>query len=114
MAEDTKQQKAILRTHKTAQKVRERFPAGMWVRARVGGMDGVVERHVPGTNAQGGVLVIRWDTGHVGRVSPITVMPLGFCQDCFRMRYIAEVREVKAKVPHGSCTQCVRERGERG
>jgi uncharacterized protein YwbE len=35
--------------------------------------EGVVERHVPTSNSQGGHLVVRWDNGVVGRISPIVV-----------------------------------------
>lgn len=67
---DTAQQKAILRNNATAQKVRKLFPAGTRVQT-VAGATGTVRRHVPSTNALGGSLTIEWDTGQVGRVSPI-------------------------------------------
>lgn len=73
--QDTPEHRRILRSSTSAQKARERFPAGTKVRGRVGGHTGTVQRHVPGINSQGGLLVIRWDTGHVGRVGPITVDP---------------------------------------
>lgn len=69
MTRDTPQQKMALRTNRTARKVRLKFPEGTRVVA-VGGPDGqpgtvhgTVVRHVPGTNAQGGHLVIEWDNG---------------------------------------------------
>lgn len=74
---DTAQQKRILRTSATARKVRQRFPAGTRVRARVSSVEGTVVRHVPGLNAQGGYLVVQWDDGPLGprqgRHGPISV-----------------------------------------
>jgi hypothetical protein len=74
---DTKQQKAILRQSKTARAVRRDFPEGTRVEgftgARGTGSFGTVQRHVPHTNAQGGVLVVQWDNGREGRHSPISV-----------------------------------------
>lgn len=71
---DTPQQRAIIRQCRSARRVRELFPEGTRVRARVSGWEGVVQRHVPNSNAQGGYLVVRWDRNDVvGRVSPITV-----------------------------------------
>lgn len=70
---DTRQQQAVLRQCATARRVRQRYGAGTQVIATVSGMRGVVERHIPMTNAQGGVLVVRWENGHQGRISPINV-----------------------------------------
>jgi hypothetical protein len=70
---DTPQQKAILRQNATARKVRADYPQG--TRVTTGRMDGTVYRHVPHSNAQGGVLVVDWDNGVRGRVSPIAVRP---------------------------------------
>lgn len=71
---DTKQQRAILRTNESAQKVRIRFAPGTRVRGRFGPqMHGEVIRHIPGTNSQGGDLIVDWANGQRGRVSPITV-----------------------------------------
>ena len=64
---DTEQQKVALRNTAAARKVRERFPVGTRITGRVGGQFGTVERHVPGTDAQGGVLVVKWDNGITGR-----------------------------------------------
>lgn len=68
---DTKQQKAVLRHNKTARWVRKTYPAG--TRVTSGVMEGTVKRHVPHSNAQGGVLVVEWDNGYTGRVSPIAI-----------------------------------------
>ena len=38
--------------------------------------------------------------------------PIGFCKHCFRVRHIQEVEETIKGVPHGKCTQCVREEME--
>jgi hypothetical protein len=77
VAPDTPQQKAILRQNKPARKVRADFPAGTRVEGFTGakgtGAFGTVKRHVPHTNAQGGVLVVEWDSGTTGRHSPISV-----------------------------------------
>ena len=70
---DTPQQKAILRQCRAAKRTRQRFPEGTRVRVPISGMTGVVLRHVPGTDAQGGSLTVRWDSGVVGRVTPINV-----------------------------------------
>jgi len=74
---DTPQQKSVLRTNRTARKVRKHYGAGTRVVVTRGaGMDpepgamhGTVKRHVPGTNAQGGHLVVTWDSGVTGNVS---------------------------------------------
>jgi hypothetical protein len=68
---DTPQQKRVLRTHRVAAKVRRDYPYGK--RVSSGRMDGTVYRHVPGSNGQGGYLVVDWDNGIRGRVSPIAV-----------------------------------------
>jgi hypothetical protein len=78
---DTPQQARILKTNKTARKVRERYGPGTRV-GSVGGPDGEIKatgtviRHVPGGNAQGGYLVVRWDNGQEGRIGPIAVKVL--------------------------------------
>jgi len=74
---DTPQQKAILRQSAAARKVRARFPAG--TRVVSGGNDrpalahGEVVRHVPSGNAQGGTLVVLWDSGVTGRHSAVAL-----------------------------------------
>jgi hypothetical protein len=77
MTADTRQQTAILRQNRTARKVRRDFPQGTRVEGFTGttgtGSFGTVDRHVPHSNAQGGVLVIDWDNGRRGRHSPISV-----------------------------------------
>jgi hypothetical protein len=75
---DTKQQAAVLRQSKTAQAVRRQFPEGTRVRPNqsvYAGLTttGVVKRHIPMTDAQGGVLVVEWDNGTTGRMSPINL-----------------------------------------
>lgn len=65
---DTPQQARILRTNHTARYVRAKFPAGTRVASRAG-VTGTVTRHVPGTNAQGGYIVVAWDNGRTGRHS---------------------------------------------
>jgi hypothetical protein len=80
-ARDTPQQRSILRTCRSAQRVRERFPTGTRIesvhksmrRTERLGVFGTVARHVPGTNSQGGYLVIDWDNGHQGRTGAINV-----------------------------------------
>lgn len=73
---DTPQQKVALRTNPAAQRVRKAFPVG----TRVVGRDaaeprpvGTVKRHVPGTNAQGGYLVVEWPNGEAGRHGAISL-----------------------------------------
>jgi hypothetical protein len=72
---DTKQQRAVLRRNKAARAARKKFPVG----ARVTSADhdglpvGEVLRHVPHSNAQGGVIVVRWPNGQVGRHGPISL-----------------------------------------
>lgn len=77
---DTPQQRAILRQHRIARKVRRDFPQGTRVEGFTGergtGIFGTVYRHVPHTNAQGGVLIVDWDNGIRGRNSPIAVRRL--------------------------------------
>lgn len=75
--EDTPGQARVLRTHCTAKAVRRRYYPGTLVQPRraanegaiPGSPVGVVRRHVPGTNAQGGHLVIEWPNGAVGNHS---------------------------------------------
>lgn len=70
---DTAQQKAILRNRATARKVRAKFGSGTQIVHRDSGVKGVVIRHVPGTNAQGGYLRVKWNSGVEARVNPINV-----------------------------------------
>jgi hypothetical protein len=74
MSQDTPQQKAILRQSATARKVRKMYPEGTRVAATVSDMRGTVKRHVPGTNAQGGYLVVEWDSGNTGRCGAAGLM----------------------------------------
>lgn len=69
---DTPGQKRALRT-RAARTVRARFPAGTPIVVPISGMRGVVKRHVPMRDAQGGYLVVEWENGHTGRVTPINV-----------------------------------------
>jgi hypothetical protein len=72
MSRDTRQQKAILRQCKTARAVRKQFPVGTRVVARDAAEPrpvGVVTRHVPGTDAQGGVLVVDWESERFGTLT---------------------------------------------
>jgi hypothetical protein len=55
--------------------VRELYPQG--TRVSTGAMQGTVYRHVPQSNAQGGVLVVDWDNGVRGRVGPIVLTQAG-------------------------------------
>jgi hypothetical protein len=79
--DDTAQQKAVLRRSAVARKVRKLFgpgtrvvvTPGAGVEPRPGAMTGTVKRHVPGVNAQGGYLVVVWDNGREGRISPGSV-----------------------------------------
>lgn len=76
---DTADQRRILRRSESAQRVRVRFAPGTRVRARHASTEelGTVERHIPGSNAQGGYLLIKWDrSDRLGRHGPITVEPL--------------------------------------
>jgi hypothetical protein len=72
--DDTPQQKAILRQNPTARKVRADYPVGQ--RVSTDRMDGTVYRHVPTGNAQGGHVVVDWDNGCRGRISPIAIHPI--------------------------------------
>lgn len=79
---DTPQQARALRSNRVARIVRDRFPAGTRVvvtpgagaSPREGAQHGEVVRHVPQLNSQGGYLVVRWDTGFEGRISPGSVV----------------------------------------
>lgn len=78
---DTPQQRTILRRTRSAQWVRLHFPAGTRVEATPNGTlgngrKGTVERHVPGSNSQGGTIVVAWDSGTTGRHSAITLRPI--------------------------------------
>ena len=76
---DNPSQKRALRSSKAARKVRATFPAGTRVESIIRGgtlgtpwekplgVFGTVQRHVPGTDALGGYLVVRWDSGTIGR-----------------------------------------------
>lgn len=76
--QDTPQQRHTLRTHRTSQLVRRDFPAGTRVRARASSEMGTVQRHVPGLNAQGGYLLVKWDrNGVVGRHGAIGLERVG-------------------------------------
>jgi hypothetical protein len=67
---DTPQQRLALRHNPTARKVRARFPEGTRVETRAGER-GTVVRHVPATTSLGGVLVVEWENGRIGRITPI-------------------------------------------
>jgi hypothetical protein len=75
-APDNAQQKAALRQNKAARAVREKFPVGAKVQAR-GAKEpkpvGIVERHIPGMNAQGGTLKVKWPNGNIGSHGAITL-----------------------------------------
>jgi hypothetical protein len=73
MSADTPHQRAILRQSRAARGTRAAFPEGTRVVSVPAGAPGVVLRHVPCLDAQGGYLLVRWDTGHEGRISPIAV-----------------------------------------
>lgn len=66
------QQRAVLRQSKVARNVHARFTEGVCVRG-VDGDDasprGTVARHIPMMNAQGGTIVVDWDSGTTGRHS---------------------------------------------
>lgn len=72
---DTKQQKAVLRQNKAARVARAKFPVGAHVTsADYEGLPvGTVLRHIPHSNAQGGVIVVQWPNGSVGRHGPISL-----------------------------------------
>ncbi len=81
--QDTPEHRRTLRSVRAAQVVRSRFPAGTRVRPRgkdgqayLSGPVGVVRRHVPGHNAQGGYLVVEWSNGVTGRMGPIMLVSL--------------------------------------
>lgn len=74
--QDTPEQRRTLRVSKSAQNAREIFPAGTPVAGRVGGQTGVVKRHVPGVNAQGGYLLVEWESGTTGRTQPAAITPI--------------------------------------
>jgi hypothetical protein len=73
MSTDTTQQRAILRQSRTARAVRARFPRGTRVTGTKGNQFGTIERHVPGPDAQGGTLVVKWDNGQTGRHTAISL-----------------------------------------
>jgi hypothetical protein len=48
-----------------------------------------------------------------GQVVPFGTDLLGFCTDCFRVRWLGVVDHMgEGQVPHGTCRQCVREATE--
>ena len=69
--QDTPQQKAIMRQNRMARKVRAQYPFGK--RVSSGQMEGTVYRHVPGSNSQGGHVMVDWDNGVRSRMSPIAL-----------------------------------------
>jgi len=73
--QDTPQQKAILRQNRSAQAARKKFPVGTRVEPERGGPSGVVKRHVPGNNAQGGKVIVEWENGKTGTHGPIALRP---------------------------------------
>lgn len=64
---DTPQQKHILRSSRTAARVRRMFPRGTRVEATAAadrpgnGRIGTVAAHIPGSSADGGRLTVLWD-----------------------------------------------------
>jgi hypothetical protein len=79
---DTPQQAHIVRTNRAARKVRAIFAPGTKVMGREFADDsgkpvGVVQYHVPQSNAQGGIIVVLWDNGTVGRHGPISLRVVG-------------------------------------
>ena len=74
---DTAQQRYILRTNRSAQRVRRDFPAKTVISNTISGMRGVVDRHVPGNAADGGHLVVLWDNGITGKVTLTAQGPNG-------------------------------------
>jgi hypothetical protein len=81
--EDTPQQKAILRSSRTARAMRKRFSYGQRVQVYAGagsdetaGVQGTVYRHVPGLDAQGGVVVVDLDTGVRARKTASSLRPV--------------------------------------
>lgn len=98
---DTAQQRAALRANPVARQIRAAWPEGLRVEGAPGHL-GTVERHVPGMNAQGGHLVVRWDSGPVGHHSPVelhrvTDRKLTTAQE----RYLAEIRAVGERAYNG-------------
>jgi hypothetical protein len=77
VSQDTPQQARVLRSKsgKAARAVRKKFPVGTRVTSadHDTGVEGTVQRHVPGLNAQGGHLVVKWDTGTTGNTSAIAL-----------------------------------------
>lgn len=76
--QDNDEQRRILRSNKSAQTTRRRFPSGTRVVPREASDAtnvGTVKRHVPGVNAQGGYLLVEWDNGATGRHGPIALKP---------------------------------------
>lgn len=78
----TRQQQAIYRQCKTARRMRAKFPPGTRVEALAGEPvhvtgRGIIQKHIPGTNAQGGYFVVLWDTGFTGRATPINIRKEG-------------------------------------
>lgn len=79
---DTPQQRAALRDSRAAQRARQLYPPGTRVVVVPGvgaepkpdAMRGTVDRHVPGGDAQGGYLVVTWDSGVSGRITPVNVI----------------------------------------
>lgn len=69
---DTAQQTAILRQSRSARAVRAKYPVGTRVRHTGGDQEGTVKRHIPGSDAQGGSLIVEWDNGITGRLQPIS------------------------------------------
>lgn len=75
-SQDTPHQRSTLRRSQAAQRTRARFGPGTRVcydpvaypKATA---VGTVQRHIPGTNAQGGVLRVLWDNGAQGYLAPI-------------------------------------------
>lgn len=80
---DTREQQAILRLYPSARRTREHFPIGCRVHVRsfnrrgevvaLSTTGGTVRRHVPLTDAQGGLLVITWDSGVTASHSPMNL-----------------------------------------
>lgn len=80
MSQDTPQQARLMRSKagRTARAVRKLFPVGTRVTSShpsntASALVGTVKRHVPAANGQGGHLVVEWDNGHTGNVSPIAI-----------------------------------------
>lgn len=75
--QDSDYDKRILRSNKSSQTTRRKFPAGTRVLPQHPDADptyvGTVKRHVPGHNAQGGYLLVEWPNGVTGRHGPISL-----------------------------------------